>query len=101
MSFISNFKEKLFFFKYELVKPGSRRCFEQQAEGIVEKVKIFEYGEFENGEDDGQRGFLVFCAEKAKECLGEQEECEPPVENRVEGVTCRQQEPSSAFLWNA
>ena len=29
LSFISNFKEKLFFFKYELVKPGSRRCFEQ------------------------------------------------------------------------
>ena len=29
MSFISNFKEKLFFFKYELVKPGSRRYFDQ------------------------------------------------------------------------
>ncbi len=29
MSFISTIKEKLFFFKYELVKPGSRRCFEQ------------------------------------------------------------------------
>ncbi|MBR4901419.1 MAG: phenylacetate--CoA ligase family protein [Victivallales bacterium] len=29
MSFFSNCKEKLFFFRYELVKPGSKRFFEQ------------------------------------------------------------------------
>ncbi len=64
-------------------------AFEQKPEGVVEEVKIFECSEFKNGENDSQCGFPVFCAEKAKERLGEQEECEPPVENRIEGIACR------------
>ena len=74
------------------------QAFEQLPERIVEEVKVFEYGKFQDGQADGQRGFPEFCAEKADGGLPKQQKDEAPVERGIEAVAGGEQEPDSAFF---